>query len=878
MIWDEQHLKALLNLRRYPRQLLDEQPWVGWLAERNGISDVRTSLRQAVLEQHERELLELILSDPSVPPARRAAMLHISQSTYFRYLDDLVASLLAHLNGPEEAALPATRAAGNIPVPLTAFIGAESALQNILSTLMQPQVRLLTLMGPGGIGKTRLSIQAARSILENDEYRQAFGDGVFWVDLAPLRAPDLILVEIARVLGLTERSGYPTLELLQHALRERRLLLLLDNFEHVLAAAPLVAALLQGTRQLKILVTSRAALNISGEHRLSISPLGLPGSGPLPAFEHLNEYSAIQLFVQRARAIDETFALTPDNAPAVAQLCAALDGLPLALEIAAKRLSHLSPQQMLTMIGQRLQLLTGGSRDVAPRHQSFRSLIDWSYQLLDIHEQMVFQRLAVFANGWTLEAMEAVCKKSEGGSEKYEIRRMKDEEPNTQPFDTTTPVRASPSTFNLQPSTFNLLDILAVLIDQSIIFQQPGKATPRFGMLETIREYAHEKLVASGEEALVRQCHAAYYLSLVKAWSHAYIQPSTPKTPLENEYHNLRIALQWAIEQNQPELALDLSLALWHYWTTNGSPNEGQYWLVRVLLMKPSLHSIKRIQALILMGQVTLYQNNFQQAYAYYDEMAALSQELNQRNDLGIAWQGLGDIAHFTGNYPRARELYLASLSLCRETQNIEGVGWTLDRLGNTSLDQGLIAEALAFYSESLTVFEGVSLPGGIAHARAKLGLIAFEEERYEDAAQLFESSLTYLRPRNPDWYYAWLLEYLGQAVLGLGDLPRAADFFRQSLKIHFEGRAHTLSAYCLHGLANVALAEGQTERAVRLLSAVEMIYEQYPPIPARRRRFEQSLTRSRDALDPAAFDVAWREGQQTPLEQIVAHELDIQG
>ncbi len=845
MIWDEQHLKALLNLRRYPRQLLDEQPWVGWLAERNGISAVRTSLRQAVLEQHERELLELILSDPSIPPARRAAMLHISQSTYFRYLDDLVASLLAHLNGPEEAALPATHAAGNIPVPLTAFIGAESALQNILSTLMQPQVRLLTLIGPGGIGKTRLSIQAARSILENDDYRPTFGDGVFWVDLAPLRAPDLILVEIARVLGLTERSGYPTLELLQHALRERRLLLLLDNFEHILAAAPLVASLLQGTRQLKILVTSRAALNISGEHRLSISPLGLPGSGPLPAFEHLNEYSAIQLFVQRARAIDETFELTPDNAPAVARLCAALDGLPLALEIAAKRLSHLSPQQMLTMIGQRLQLLTGGSRDVAPRHQSFRSLIDWSYQLLDIHEQMVFQRLAVFANGWTLEAMEAVCKKA-----------------GIQPF-------------NLQPS-FNLLDILAVLIDQSIIFQQPGKDIPRFGMLETIREYAQEKLAASGEEKLVRQCHAAYYLSLVEAWSQAYIQTPLPITSLENEYHNLRIALQWAIEQSQPELALDLSLALWHYWTTIDSPNEGQYWLAQVLDIKPAIHSVKRIQALIVMGQATIYQNNFQQAYAYYDEMAALSQELNQRNDLGIAWQGLGDIAHFTGDYSRARELYLAAMALCRETENFQGAAWVLDRLGNTALDQGLIEEALTFYSESLSVFEAIPLPAGVAHARAKLGLIALEEERYTDAVQLFERSLAYLRPMNPDWYYAWMLEYLGQAILGLGDLSHAADVFRQSLKIHSEGKAYTLVAYSLHGLANVALAEGQAERAVMLLSAVKMIYETYPPIPLRSRQFELSLTRSRDALNPAAFDVAWREGQQTPLEQIVAHGLGI--
>jgi predicted ATPase len=759
--WDEQHLKALLRLPRYPKQLLEEEPWAGWLRERRGANAVRESLRQAPLKPVQDQLLKMILDDPSTPPFRRAALLHASQSTYFRYLDGLVVSLVEYLNAPVLGDTPTAHPATNLPVPLTPLIGAEMTLERINALLARPQVRLVTLMGMGGIGKTRLAIQAARQVLDGEE-RQAFRDGIFWVDLAPLRAPDLILVEIAQVLNLPERSGHPTLELLQRELRERKLLLLLDNFEHLLAGAPLIAALLQGTTQLKILVTSRAALNISGEQRLVIPPLGLPSLEPLPAFERLGDYSAIQLFVQRAQAMDDSFALTPENALAVAQLCTAFDGLPLALEMAAKRINHLSPQRMLTMLGQRLHLLTDGARDVAPRHQTLRNLIEWSYQLLDIHQQMVFQRLAVFANGWTFEAMEAICK------DKDESKML----------------ALRPSSSVLHP----LIDLLAGLVNQSIVFRQAGDSVPRFGMLETIREYAQEKLAASGEEAVIRQRHALYYLSLVEAWTQTDIDPSLSVEPLEREYHNLRIALQWAIEQSQSELAMDLAIALWHYWTTRGSPNEGQYWLARVLAVKPPLHNPKRIYLLTVMGQITLYyHNDFQQAYAYYDEIAALAQELDSRFDWGVALQGLGDIAQFSGNYPRARTLYLESLALYREIENTVGIGWTLDRLGNVALEQGLVQEALAFYTECLGVFESLASVTGIAHAHAKLGLIALEKRRYADAAQLLESGLADLRPTGSTWVYAWLLEYLGQAVLGLGDLPRAADLFRESLNIHFE-------------------------------------------------------------------------------------------
>lgn len=428
-------------------------------------------------------------------------------------------------------------------------------------------------------------------------------------------------------------------------------------------------------------------------------------------------------------------------------------------------------------------------------------------------------------------------------------------------------------------TSFHPLDTLAALIHQSIVSpqfsEQSGDAMLRFGLLETIREYAQEKLVASGEEAIISQRHAAYYLSLVEVWTQTDVEPF-PLAKLEREYHNLRNALQWAIEQSQSELALDLAFALWHYWTRRGSPNEGQYWLTRVLAVKPLARNPKRIRVLIDMGEAALYQNNFQLAQVLCEEAATLARELDNRRDLGTALQGLGEVVQFQGDYARARNLYLESLALHHEIEDERGMGWALDRLGNLALEQSLLDEASSSFIQSLALFQAQSYPYGIAHARAKLGLIAFEQRDYAAAAGLFESSLAQLQPQTSDWHYAWLIEYLGEAALGLGDLERAAGLFRQSLAIHFEGKAFQGVAYSLHGLATVALAEGQSHRAVRLLSGVQLIFDRYPPPPPRRRQLEASVARSRSLLDFPDFTAAWREGQTLSLEQIVAEEIDL--
>ncbi len=867
MIWDEQHLKALLRLPRFPKHLLDEDPWASWLNERRGVEAVRDSLRRAPLLPFQRELLELILNHPNTFALKHAAMLHVSLSTYFRCLRTLVESLLEYLNnldlvefervennlGLIKRDAPVGHPVTNLPLPLTPLVGAEVTLQRIVDLLAQAEVRLVTLMGTGGIGKTRLAIQAARAFMENASASRGFNDGVFLVDLAPLHNPDLVLVEIAQVLNLTERSGHPILELLQRELSDRSLLLILDNFEHLLAAAPMVTALLQRTARLKILVTSRAALNVAGEHRLAIPPLSLPSLAPLPALEDLSRYDAIQLFVQRARAIDDTFALTPDNAAAVARLCAELDGLPLALEMAATRINHLSPQMMLALLGQRLQWLASGARDTAPRHQTLRNLIDWSYQLLDADEQLVFRSLAAFANGWTLEAMESVCAL-----------------PVSQAGGLTPAVEQRP-----------VLDILAALVNKSLIFQQGEDEGRRFGMLETLREYAQEKLVASGEEAIARQRHAAYYLELIEAWARTDSDSQLLIARLEGEYRNLRIALQWAIEQNQSGLALELAVALWEYWTTRGSPNEGRYWLTRVLAVKPPARTPKRIHALLELGALALYQPDIQQAQPFFQEAAALAREFDDRHALGKALGWLGEIAQFQGNYELARTLYLEGLALHHEIGDSAGneTGWALHHLGSLALEQGALEEAERFFTESLNLFQtgGASTRDrlmAIAHTQAKLGLVSLEHQHYAKAAELLETSLAQLRVLIAEWNWAWVIEHLGHAVLGLGDLKRAAELFRQSLRIQFEGKAFHGIAHNLQGLAAIALAEGQGQRAVRLLSGAQLIYDRYPLPVLRRQHFDSSVARSRDALDPLAFNAAWREGQATPLAQLVADEL----
>jgi predicted ATPase len=403
------------------------------------------------------------------------------------------------------------RRAHNLPVQPTPLIGREQVGTAVCELLRRTEVRLLTLTGPGGTAKTRLGLQVAADLLED------FDSGVFFIPLAAIRDPTLVASSITRTLGLLEKAGQSLLDSLQESLQDKQMLLLLDNFEQVVAAAPLVAELLAACPRLKCLVTSRVVLHLSGEHAFPVPPLELPDPRHLPAVDALSQYAAVALFVQRALAVKPDFRVDNANAPAVAEICVRLDGLPLAIELAAARLKLLPPQAMLARLGRRLELLRGGPRDMPDRHQTLRQVIAWSYDLLEADEQALFRRLAVFARGCTLEAAETVCQPGH--------------DPMTDPG-----------------PTLEVLDGVASLLDKSLLRQaEQASGEPRFRMLETIREYGLECLTASGEEPAVRRAHADYYLALAEAAEPALTGPdqATWLERLEAEHDNLRAALRW---------------------------------------------------------------------------------------------------------------------------------------------------------------------------------------------------------------------------------------------------------------------------------------------------------------------------------------------
>jgi predicted ATPase/DNA-binding SARP family transcriptional activator len=451
----------------------------------------------------------------------------------------------------------------NLPAQATPLIGREVEQEAVRRLLGREAVRLVTLTGPGGTGKTRLGLQVAAELLDQ------FADGVFFVDLAAIRDPALVLPTIAQSLGVREVEGRNLGERLKEYLREKQLLLLLDNFEQVVVAAPLVAELMAEAPGLKLLVTSRAILRLRGEHDFPVPPLALPDRRRLPDRELLSQYAAVALFMQRAVAARPEFAVTNENAPAVVEICHRLDGLPLAIELAAARIRLFSPEGLLTRLGQRLSVLVGGARDLSERQQTLRGAIGWSYDLLDEGEQRLFRRLSVFVGGCTLEAVEAVCR-AEG-----EI-----------PID--------------------LLLAIGSLMEQSLLWQQaPGedKSTgePRFGMLETIREFGRERLAASGEEDLIRRQHALFFLSLAEQQN----PHDTGWERLDRDYDNLRAALEWCGEQEDGTLALRLAGAMTNPWLGRGRLTEGRQQLSRVLSREDTQEpTAERARALNLAGML----------------------------------------------------------------------------------------------------------------------------------------------------------------------------------------------------------------------------------------------------------------------------------
>jgi predicted ATPase/class 3 adenylate cyclase len=766
--------------------------------------------------------------------------------------------------------------AHNLPRQLTSFVGREQEMAEVRRLL--GTTYLLTLTGVGGAGKTRLALQVAAEIPEE------YPDGVWLVELAALSDPDYVPQAVASALGVREVPGRPLVTTLLDYLQRKKLLLILDNCEHLIAAcARLAEAILRAGQNLRMLATSREALNIPGEVAWRVPSLLLPEFRNLPPLEELTRFESVRLFIERATAAQPSFTLTRENATWVAALCRQLDGIPLAIELAAARVPAMAVEQIAARLDDRFRLLGRANRSSLPRHQTLRAVMDWGYQLLSEQEQRVFRRLSVFMGGWSLEAAEAVC-----GGEGIEA--------------------------------FDILDLLTQLVFKSLAVMDEQQGDVRYRALETVRQYGLDKLRESKEADLIHRRHRDYFLRLA--------EQAKPELSgknqglwldrLEREHDNLRAALAWSTAGGEAEVGLRLATAISRFWSVRGYFEEWRKSLTDILSRPDAVTSTAvRAEALSEAGRLAWRQGDHVQARAFYEESLAIRRARGDRlgiaqalsnlgiiareqgdhaaaralteeslemrravgDRLGVAYalNNLGLIAREQGEYAAARALHEESLAIKRELGDKMGMAYAFNNLGLVASAEGDYAQARSFYQQSLALSRELGDKGGIiSYALNNLGNVAYLQGDHEAACALLEESLAIKRELGDKSGTAYTLNVLGRAVREQGNHALAGSLLVESLGIRRELEDKLGMAECLEGLAGLAEAQGQHERAAQLFGAAEALRGMIgaPIPPSDRAAHDRYVASTRASLDEPLFNVAWAEGRGKTLDQAIEFGL----
>lgn len=740
----------------------------------------------------------------------------------------------------------------SLPVLLTSFVGREQEITTVCTLLRRPEIRLLTLVGPGGVGKTRLSLQVANRLSKD------FANQVCFISLMETNNPEFVVPTIAKAFGLQELEGQPILNLLKAFLKEKCLLLLLDNFEQVIEAAPVLVDLLHACAGLKILATSRVVLRISGEHTVSVPPLALPDLAQLPEKEKLLQYSAITLFLERAKTTMPEFSLNEENIRIIAEICIHLDGLPLAIELAVPSLKLLSPRKLLERLHDRFQILTYGMRDVPERQQTLLNTLEWSYRLLNPNEQKLFRFLSVFAGGCTLQAIEAT----------WEL------------------------TGYLRGNEL-ILEGVASLLDKSMLYRsmQEGEE-PRLLLLRTLRDYGWQCLTLTGELEQVQWAHATYYLLLAEEAEPALKGPR-PRPwldRLQREHDNLKEALCFLIvcgereESKGAEMALRLGKALERFWIIGGHVKEGRDLLEQALKTSQRVSSLIRGKALCIVAILARYQGDFHYAVATCEESLALFRELGDPSGIANSLYRLGYVAWMRGDLNTARKYYEDSLAIsgreewreqCRDARSE-----TLYNFALLAFFQKDTSMARLLIEESLDLSRELGDQYNVASALSILGWVLLLQNDVVGARTLQEESLQTCRELGNQRGAAHTLSALGEIAYTMGDFVQARECYEESLALLMWLDDRLMVAIYLEGLARVAVAQDGLVWAVHLLSAAEALRQILgaPMTPLESAARERIFSMCHNVLDKSTFAAAWAEGQaMSPEQALVAYALSTQ-